>query len=149
MVKVEYSQHLDLTGRQMAVERVGVSFDPELLRRFDDLIRKKGYQSRSEALRDLARGAIMESEIDEGKGDVIGTLTYIYNHHEGDVNNRLVDIQHDHHREILFTSHVHMDHDMCLEVLIVKGEPRRVRRLTDNIRAIKGVKHGDLVITKV
>jgi CopG family nickel-responsive transcriptional regulator len=131
----------------MPVERVGVSFEPELLDDFDGLIEKRGYSSRSEAIRDLVRKALIESKVEEGAGEVLGTLTYIYNHHEGDVNKRLLELQHGHHHEILFTTHVHMDHDMCLEVLIVKGPTKKVRELADSIRAIKGVKHGELVIT--
>jgi CopG family nickel-responsive transcriptional regulator len=132
----------------MPVERVGVSFEPELLESFDEMIKEKGYGSRSEAIRDLIRKALIESKIDEGDIEVLGTLTYVYDHHEGEVNNRLLDLQHDHHHEILFTTHVHMDHDMCLEVLIVKGKAVKVRSLTDSIKAIKGVKHGELVITR-
>lgn len=132
----------------MVVERVGVSFEPELLEGFDALIRKKRYSSRSEALRDLVRKALIEASVEAGDREVLGTLTYVYNHHEGEVNNRLLELQHDHHHEILFTNHVHMDHDMCLEVLIVKGPAFKVRTLTDSIKAIKGVKHGELVITR-
>jgi CopG family nickel-responsive transcriptional regulator len=137
-----------LSGAIMPVERVGVSFEPELLKSFDTLVRSKGYSSRSEAIRDLIRRALIEDLTEKGPGEVIGTLTYIYDHHEGEVNNRLLDLQHGHHEEILFTTHVHMDHEMCLEVLIVKGVSSRVRDLADNIRAIKGVKHGELVITR-
>lgn len=133
----------------MSVERVGISFEPELLESFDQLIGKKGYTNRSEAIRDLVRSALVEEQVRVGTGEVIGTLTYIYNHHEGDVNRRLMNLQHDHHTEILFTSHVHMSHEMCLEVLIVKGKADNVTKLTDNIKAIKGVKHGEMVITKV
>ncbi len=133
----------------MSVERVGISFEPELLDSFDQLIKAKGYTNRSEAIRDLVRKALVEEQVRAGTGEVIGTLTYIYNHHEGDVNRRLMNLQHDHHTEILFTSHVHMSHEMCLEVLIVKGKAGNVTRLTDNIKAIKGVKHGEMVITKV
>ncbi len=133
----------------MSVERVGISFEPELLESFDQLIKTKGYTNRSEAIRDLVRSALVEEQVRVGTGEVIGTLTYIYNHHEGDVNRRLMNLQHDHHTEILFTSHVHMSHEMCLEVLIVKGKAGNVTRLTDNIKAIKGVKHGEMVITKV
>lgn len=132
----------------MTVERVGVSFEPELLERFDTLVSAKGYSSRSEAIRDLVRKALIEFDIKEGNNEVIGTLTYIYDHHRVNVNDRLMDLQHDHHHEILFTTHVHMDHDMCLEVLIVKGTTGKVRSLADNIKAIKGVKHGELVITR-
>jgi CopG family nickel-responsive transcriptional regulator len=137
------------TSIAMPVERVGVSFDPDLLERFDDLIRKKGYGSRSEALRDLVRGSIIESEARTGEGDVIGTLTYVYNHHESDANNRLMELQHRHVNEIQSTTHVHIDLDMCLEVLIVKGNSQEVVSLSDSIKAIKGVKHGELVITRV
>ena len=133
----------------MSVERVGISFEPELLESFDRMIKTKGYTNRSEAIRDLVRRALLEEQVRVGTGEVIGTLTYIYNHHEGDVNRRLMNLQHDHHTEILFTSHVHMSHDMCLEVLIVKGKAGNVTNLTDNIKAIKGVKHGEMVITKV
>ena len=132
----------------MPVERVGVSFEPELLERFDSLVKSKGYASRSEAIRDLIRRELIEFEIAEGDSEVIGTLTYIYDHHKVNVNDRLMDLQHDHHHEILFTTHVHMDHDMCLEILIVKGKTVKVRNLADNIKAIKGVKHGELVITR-
>ncbi|MBN1391160.1 MAG: nickel-responsive transcriptional regulator NikR [Candidatus Thermoplasmatota archaeon] len=131
----------------MTVERVGVSFEPELLEGFDALIKKKRYTNRSEAIRDLVRRSLIEASVEEDDGEVLGTLTYIYNHHEGDVNNRLLEHQHGHHHEILFTTHVHMDRDMCLEVLIVKGSAAKVRGLADNIKAIKGVKHGELVIT--
>lgn len=132
----------------MPVERVGVSFEPELLERFDSLVKSKGYDSRSEAIRDLIRKALIELDIDEGNSEVIGTLTYIYDHHRVNANDKLMDLQHAHHKEILFTTHVHMDHDMCLEVLIVKGPTEKVRGLADNIKAIKGVDHGELVITR-
>jgi len=132
----------------MSVERFGVSFEPELLEGFDALIKKKNYISRSEAIRDLVRKALIESRVEEGGAEVVGTLTYVYNHHQGDVNSKLLELQHDHHHEILFTTHVHMDHEMCLEVLIVRGPAFKVKSLADNIKAIKGVKHGELVITR-
>lgn len=132
----------------MTVDRVGVSFEPELLKEFDSMISDKGYSSRSEAIRDLVRKAIMESKVQKEEGEVIGTLTYVYNHHIGEVNNRLLNLQHDHHHEILFNTHVHMDHQMCLEMLIVKGGAQKLIKLADSVKAIKGVKHGELVITR-
>ena len=132
----------------MPVERFGVSFEPDLLKKFDALIARKGYQSRSEAIRDLVRKSIIETDIEEVGGMVIGTLTYIYNHHEGDVTNHLIHIQHDHVKEIQSTTHVHIDRDMCLEVLIVRGQAKEVRDLGEKIMAIKGVKHGELMVTK-
>ena len=132
----------------MTVERVGVSFEPELLDKFDALIKAKGYTNRSEAIRDLVRKSLIESEIEAEKGDVIGTLTIIYDHDIGDVTNQLLHLQHHHLSEIISTTHIHVDEDTCLEVLVVRGKARNVRRLADNIKAIKGVKHGELVITK-
>lgn len=132
----------------MTVERVGVSFEPELLFKFDDLIKRKGYSNRSEAIRDLVRKSLLESEIETEKGDVIGTLTIIYDHDMGEVTNRLLHTQHHHHSEISSTTHIHVDEHTCLEVVVVRGKAKNVRRLADNIKAIKGVKHGELVITK-
>lgn len=133
----------------MVVERVGVSFEPELLERFDELIKNKGYTNRSEAIRDLVRKAIMESEIRAEKGEVIGTLTFIYDHDVGDVTNRLLHLQHHHYAEISSTTHIHINKDLCLEVLIVRGKAKNVRKLADNIKALKGVKHGELVVVKI
>jgi CopG family nickel-responsive transcriptional regulator len=132
----------------MTVERVGVSFEPELLEKFDKLIKAKGYASRSEAIRDLVRQSIIDSDIQLEKGEVIGTLTIVYDHDVGDVTHRLMHIQHDHHSETVFTSHIHVDEKVCLEVVIVRGKADKVRKLADNIRSIKGVKSGELVVTK-
>ena len=132
----------------MTMERVGVSFESELLGRFDTLIRKKGYTNRSEAIRDLVRKSLIESEIESDKGDVIGTLTIIYDNDVGDVTNRLLQLQHHHHSEISSTTHIQIDEHTCLEVLVIQGKAKNLRKLADNIKAIKGVKHGELVITK-
>ena len=131
----------------MTVERVGVSFEPELLSKFDAMIESKGYTNRSEAIRDLVRKSLIESEIEIEKGEVIGTLTIIYDHDVGDVTNRLLHLQHHHHSEISSTSHIHVDEHTCLEVLVVRGKAKNVRHLSDNIKAVKGVKHGELIIT--
>ncbi|MCK4457726.1 MAG: nickel-responsive transcriptional regulator NikR [Thermoplasmata archaeon] len=132
----------------MTVERVGVSFEPELLDRFDVLIKAKGYTNRSEAIRDLVRKSLIESEVEGEKGDVIGTLTIVYDHEAPNVTNRLLHLQHHHHSEISSTTHVHVDEQTCLEVLVVRGRGEEIRELADNIRAVKGVKHGELVLTK-
>ena len=132
----------------MAIERVGVAFEPELLRDFDIMIRKKGYASRSEAVRDLVRRSIIESAVKDDDSDVIGTLTIIYDHDAPGVTDRLLDLQHHHHADIMSTMHIHVDESSCLEVLIVRGRSRAVRTLADNILALKGVKHGELVVTR-
>lgn len=129
------------------VTRVGVSLPPNLLKKFDLLIQKKGYTNRSEAIRDLVRKSIIESEIKYDKSDVIGTMTIVYDHDEGDVTNKLLHLQHHHHTEISSTTHIHIDEHLCLEVLVVKGKAKEVSELADNLKAVKGVKHGELVIT--
>lgn len=132
----------------MTVERVGVSFEPELLEKFDTLIKAKGYTNRSEAIRDLVRKSIIESHIESGDEDVMGTLTIIYDHDVGDVTNQLQHFQHFHLSEIIATTHVHVEKHTCLEVVVVRGKSRSIMKLADHIRAIKGVKHGELVTTK-
>ena len=135
-------------GATMSVERVGVSFEPELLNKFDTLIESKGYSNRSEAIRDLVRKSLIEADIETEKGEVIGTLTFVYDHDAGDVTHKLMHMQHHHHSEVSLTTHVHVDEHTCLEVLVVRGKAENVRKLAENIKAIKGVKHGELVITK-
>ncbi len=133
----------------MPVERVGVSFEPKLLNKFDTLLKKKGYTNRSEAIRDLIRKEIMESEIKEEEGgEVIGTLTIIYDHEIGDITNKLLHLQHHHHDEIIFTTHIHVNDRTCLEIVVIKGKLSRMKKFSENIKALKGVRHGQLVITK-
>jgi len=132
----------------MVVERVGVSFEPELLDKFDKLIATQGYTNRSEAIRDLVRKAIIDSDIQSEKGEVVGTITFVYDHDVGDVTHKLMHLQHHHHTEITFTSHIHVDEQTCLEVLVVRGKAKDVRKLADNIKAVKGVKTGELIVTK-
>jgi CopG family transcriptional regulator, nickel-responsive regulator len=132
----------------MSVERVGVSFEPELLTKFDGLIKKMGYTNRSEAIRDLVRKEIIEQSIQEEEAEVIGTLTILYDHHTGDVTDKLLHLQHHHHDEISFTTHIHIDERMCLEILVIRGNSKHVQQLAENVKALKGVKHGQLAITK-
>ncbi len=132
----------------MSVERIGVSFEPKLLNKFDILIKKKGYSNRSEAIRDLIRKEILESEIKEEDGEVIGTLTIIYDHEIGNIANSLLRLQHHHHDEITFTTHIHVDEQTCLEIVVIRGLLSRVKNFSEHIKAIKGVKHGQLAIIK-
>ena len=131
----------------MTVERVGVAFEPDLLIKFDALIKGKGYTNRSEAVRDLVRKSIIESEIKDDNSKAIGTLSILYDHEVGDVMHRLMHVQHHHRAEILTTTHIHVNESLCLEVIIVKGKSAEIRNLADTIRALKGVKHGELAIT--
>ena len=127
--------------------RFGVSLEKSLLDRFDALIQGKQYTNRSEAFRDLIRDELVEKAWESPDSQVVGTVTLVYDHHVRLLNEKLTDIQHNFHRSILSTLHVHLDHDHCLEVLVVRGKAADVRRVADTLISTKGVKHGRLTIT--
>ena len=127
------------------LERFGVSMEKELLDRFDGLIRRRGYQTRSEAIRDLVRRELVKEEWSEPGKEVVGTVTLVYEHHAHDLADRLADLQHAHHRSIVCSTHVHMDAHNCLEVVVVRGKSPLVRKIADSLMSTRGVKHGDLV----
>jgi CopG family nickel-responsive transcriptional regulator len=129
------------------LSRIGVAIDTDLLDKFDRLIAQKKYTNRSEAFRDLIRDVLVEKTWESPDSFVVGTVTLVYDHHVRLLNEKLTDIQHDHHRLILSTLHVHLDHDLCLEVLVVRGRSAEVRRVADTLISTKGVKHGRLTIT--
>jgi CopG family nickel-responsive transcriptional regulator len=131
------------------LSRIGVAIDSDLLARFDDLIARKSYQNRSEAFRDMIRQELVESAWESPDGDVIGTVTMVYDHHVRMLSDRLIEMQHDHHDLVLSTLHVHLDHRNCLEVVVVKGKADRILQLSDALISTKGVKHGRLTITSV
>ncbi|OUO49669.1 nickel-responsive transcriptional regulator NikR [Desulfovibrio sp. An276] len=128
-----------------SVVRLGVSLPKELLEPFDRLVESKGYQSRSEAIRDLIRKTLVEEEWRGEAREMAGTLTMVYDHHNRDLPMRLMDIQHDHHDLVVTTQHVHLDHHNCLEVLVLRGPAREIARLADRLIACNGVKHGVFV----
>jgi len=129
------------------ISRFGVSIEPELLKKFDTLIKKEGYENRSEAIRDLIRKSLITTKHQDPESTAMGTLTMIYNHPASKLTQKLLEIQHNHTTEILSTTHIHIDHDNCLEVLILKGKTKHIQRLADNIKSLKGIKHGELVMT--
>ena len=129
------------------LSRIGVAIDSELLKKFDDHIAARGYTNRSEAFRDMIRDELVQKNWEHPESNVIGTVTLVYDHHVRMLSERLTDMQHNHHHNILSTLHVHLDHDNCLEVLVVKGKAETVRRIADALISTKGVKHGRLTIT--
>lgn len=131
----------------MALERFGVSMDEELLARFDERIRLAGYTSRSEAIRDVVRDYLVREDWASGDAEVVGTVTLVYDHHTRQLEDRLTDIQHDHHESIRCTTHVHLDHHNCLEVIVLSGRASEVRRLAEGLISTRGVKHGQLTCT--
>mgnify|MGYP000138545878 CR=1 FL=1 len=127
--------------------RIGVAIDEDLLKKFDALIHKRGYTNRSEAFRDLIREELVENTWKTPESQVVGTLTLVYNHHVRQLTDKLTDMQHDFHTHILSTLHVHLDHDHCLEVLVLRGKAVVIQKLADALIATKGVKHGRLTMT--
>ena len=124
--------------------RFGVSLDSDLLERFDELCTERDYSNRSEAIRDLIRGALVENEWENAEGASAATLTLIYDHHKSDLAKKLMSIQHDAHHLIITTLHVHLDHDNCLEVLVLKGPGAEIQALAQRLISTKGVVFGRL-----
>jgi CopG family nickel-responsive transcriptional regulator len=129
------------------ITRFGVSIEPMLLKKFDKIIKKKGYNNRSEAIRDLIRKNLINEMNLDLRVKSIATLTILYNHHMGSLTDKLIDLQHKHTDVILVSSHVHIDHNNCLEVIVLKGLTIHIKELADKITALKGIKHGEIVIT--
>lgn len=129
------------------LSRIGVAIDSDLLKKFDVHIAKRGYTNRSEAFRDLIRDELVEKNWELPDNQVVGTVTLVYDHHVRLLNEKLTDLQHDSFHNVLSTLHVHLDHDNCLEVLVVRGKAGAVKKLADALLSTKGVKHGRLTIT--
>ncbi len=127
--------------------RFGVSMETELLTRFDRLIKRKGYETRSEAIRDMARNALAEDMLADDGAEAAATISLVYNHHVRDLTARLTDIQHHALDLIASTLHIHLDEHNCLEVLVARGPYGRVRELADQLISVKGVRHGKFVTT--
>ncbi len=117
------------------------------MKRFDRFLRHEGYDNRSEALRDLIRDRLNEATLESGQGFVVGTVTLIYDHHFRLLSDKLTALQHQYHELIISTVHSHLDHDMCLEVVVVKGKLKRVQELAGRVIGLKGVQHGKLVMS--
>ncbi|HPK53633.1 MAG TPA: nickel-responsive transcriptional regulator NikR [Smithellaceae bacterium] len=126
--------------------RFGVSLEEGLLKKFDDLIHRRKYTNRSEAIRDMIRQELLKQEWEEG-GEVAGAITFIYDHHTRELLSKITDIQHDSQDVIISTQHIHLDHHHCLEIVAIKGRVREVLRLADSLKAIKGVCHCALSMT--
>ena len=129
------------------LSRIGVAIDSNLLVRFDRFITKQGYTNRSEAFRDLIRDRLITAAVETPETPVVGTITLIYDHHSRLLPEKLTDLQHAHHHLIVSTTHVHLDHNTCLEVLVVKGASKQVQKLADLLVGTKGVQHGRLVMS--
>jgi CopG family nickel-responsive transcriptional regulator len=126
--------------------RFGVAMDAALLARFDEHLGRRGYATRSEALRDLVRAELASAHVAEG-GMAAGTLTLVYDHHVRELTEKLTDMQHDLGDKVVSMLHVHLDHDHCLEVIVLRGPAVALQSAADRILATRGVQHGQLVLT--
>ncbi|MCB0282956.1 MAG: nickel-responsive transcriptional regulator NikR [Calditrichae bacterium] len=130
----------------MKTIRFGVSLPQDLIESFDEHIRNKNYPNRSEAIRDLIRKDLISEEIIKGE-DILGVLHILYDHHKRELSDKLTAVQHDHHDLIISSTHVHLDHDNCLEVILLKGNAAKITALSNQIIATKGVNDGKLYLT--
>jgi CopG family nickel-responsive transcriptional regulator len=120
--------------------RFGVSLEKDLLDDFDRFIREGGFTNRSQGLRSLIREQLVKREWLKGK-EVAGTITLVYDHHRRELVTKLISVQHDFHDAIVSTQHIHLDHNNCLEIVVVKGKPNQAQELLQALKATKGVKH--------
>ncbi|MGL1930506.1 MAG: nickel-responsive transcriptional regulator NikR [Desulfotalea sp.] len=127
------------------LKRFSISLEESLLEIFDKYITSKSYSNRSEAVRDLIREKFVQKEWQEDR-DVMGVISLVYDHHQSQSQKKVTELQHNFHHEIVSTTHVHMDHDNCLEVIIVKGKAVDVKTLADQLAALKGVRNSSLAM---
>ena len=131
----------------MELERVSLAIERSLLRRFDRLLARRRLGNRSEAVRDLIRRRLVEEANESGRGEAVASLTLVYDHAQRELSDRLVATGHHHQARVLSTMHVHLDGRMCLEVMALRGTPAELRQLADQLIGLKGVKHGQLVLS--
>lgn len=129
------------------IVRFSTTIAPKSLERFDEILEERGYANRSEGIRDLIRNFIVASEWETEDGEAVGSLTLLYDHDVRGVSDKLVELQHTHHTSILSSMHVHLDEHNCLEVLIIRGKAKEIKKISDALIASRGVKHGKLVMT--
>ncbi len=127
--------------------RFGVSVDEELLGKFDDMNEKKGFGNRSEAIRDLIREKLVTEEWAETDNETVGVFSIVYDHHQNELSQILNSLQHNYLDIIVSSTHIHIDHHNCLEVIILKGECYRIKAITNRLSAERGIKHGKLIMT--
>jgi len=142
------SCYTDSDGTHVSeLTRFGVSIPTDLVKAFDASIARKGYRTRSEAIRDMMRDRLVDEEWQLGRMPVIGTVTIVYDHDTRELSHVLTELQHQFHDAITCATHVHLDEHHCLEVIVVNGRADQVRAIADRLISTKGVKHGKLVCT--
>lgn len=126
-----------------SLSRFSASVERSILERFDSQIKAKGYPTRSKAISDLIRSSLVEEEW-KSSGEIVAAIILVYDHHRGGLAGRLTGIQHEYYDLIVSSQHVHLDHDNCLEIIVVRGKAARVEALSNKLKATKGVKYASL-----
>lgn len=126
--------------------RLSISLESDLAVELDRLVDRSRYENRSEYVRDLIRAQLVDEEWQEGH-EVLGTITLIYDHHQNGLSDKLNALQHEHHASVLASTHVHLDHHLCAEMIMLRGQPDILRGMTDSMRKLKGVLHAALAFS--
>lgn len=132
------------------MERFTISLEDQLAKQFDQFIQDLGYSNRSEAIRDLIRQRLEAERLNQPEqGDCVASLSYVYNHHESELAGRITSASHEHHDLTLASMHVHLDHDNCLEIAILRGPINNVQTFANTVTSVRGVRHGNLHMVPV
>lgn len=131
------------------LKRFGISMEGRLLRKFDHLVKEKGYENRSEAIRDLVRDALIQHSWEKDDQIVAGSILLFYDHHKRNLLEELTKTQHDMHDIIMSTTHFHLDHTNCLELIIVKGKAKDIQLLSNKLTSLKGVQYGKFTVAPI
>jgi CopG family nickel-responsive transcriptional regulator len=127
--------------------RISISLESALLEAFDRHIANKGYETRSEAIRDMIRDRLIHEQAEQPEGEQVAVVALVYDHHARDLANRLIDKQHHHHELVVSSMHVHLGERHCLEVTVLRGPSTQVHHLGNELLATKGVLHGEVILT--
>ncbi len=132
------------------MRRMTISMEEDLAKLFDNFMRQRGYETRSEAIRDLLRSELGRETIEKGSATAcVAALSYVFNHHERQLASRLAVLQHEHHDLTVSSQHVHLDHDNCIESLFLRGPTDSVTKFAASIVAEKGIRHGKINLIPV
>ena len=131
----------------MSVTRFGVSLEEELLNALDRYVKENQFPNRSQAIRYLIEKNLVETKWQCNR-IVAGAIVLLYDHHKSELTGKLTDVQHDHYNIILSTQHFHLNHDVCLEIIAVKGEAKELTNLADQLISLKGIRHGKLIMSQ-
>lgn len=132
-----------------SLKRFSVSMEGDLLRNFDHLVTLRGYENRSEAVRDLVREAIVKQSYNDNEQIIAGSILLFYNHEQRNLLEEMTEVQHDKHHLILATTHFHLDHGSCLELIVVKGKVREIQQLSHQLTSLRGVSYGKFTVAPV